>query len=80
MEYKELPEDIYEALLIELFQSIPELLQTITLNGFANSPLTLVFHPTPEQQYKEYCQMSENIARLQRVRKKQERDYAGKEL
>lgn len=72
MEYKELPEDICEALLIELFQSIPELLQTVAPNGFASSPLFLVFHPTPEQQYKEYCQMHENIAHLQRVRKKEE--------
>ena len=34
--------------------------------------LALVFHPTPEQQYKEYCQMSENIARMQRAREKQD--------
>lgn len=72
MEYKELPQDVCEALLIELFESIPELLQTVGPNGFTNSPLALVFHPTPEQQYKEYCQMSENIAHLQRARKKQE--------
>lgn len=70
MQYKELPQDVCEALLIELFQSIPELLQAVAPRGFANSPLTLVFHPTPEQQYKEYCQMSENIAHLQRVMKK----------
>ena len=72
MEYKELPEDVCEALLVELFQSIPELLQTVAQDGFSNSPLALVFHPTPERLYKEYCQMSENFARLQRVRKKQE--------
>ncbi|HET7116544.1 MAG TPA: hypothetical protein VFI29_08645 [Hanamia sp.] len=71
MEYKELPEDICEALLIELFQSIPELLPTIAPDGFANSPLVLIFHPTPEQRYKEYCRMSENIAALQKAGKQQ---------
>lgn len=71
MEYKELPEDICEALLIELFQAIPELLRTIAPDGFANSPLILVFHPMPEQQYKEHCRMSENIKRLKKITKEQ---------
>ena len=72
MEYKELSEDVCEALLIEIIQSTPELLQTAAPDGFANSQLTLVFHPTPEQQYKEYCRMNENIAGLLRPRKKEE--------
>jgi hypothetical protein len=71
MEYKELPDDICEALLIELFKSIPELLQTVAPDGFANSSLTLIFHPTPEQQYEEYCRMSKNIAGLQKTLKQQ---------
>lgn len=71
MEYKELPDDICEVLLIELFKSIPELLQTVTPDGFANSSLTLIFHPTPEQQYEEYCRMSKNIAGLQKTLKHQ---------
>ncbi|MDQ6762141.1 MAG: hypothetical protein M3015_05885 [Bacteroidota bacterium] len=71
MEYTELSENICETLLIELFQSIPELLQTIAPDGFVNSPLTLIFHPTPEQQYKEYCRMSENIAGLRKAMKSQ---------
>jgi len=35
MEYRELSEDICEALLIELFKSIPVLLQTVAPDGFA---------------------------------------------
>lgn len=69
MEYKELPETVCEALLIELFQSIPELLRTAAPDGFTNSALALIFHPTPQQQYKEYRQMHENIERLQSLRK-----------
>jgi hypothetical protein len=71
MEYKELPDDICEALLIELFKSIPELLQTVAPDGFVNSSLTLIFHPTPEQQYEEYCRMSKNIAGLQKTLEQQ---------
>ncbi len=71
MEYKELPDDICESLLIELFHSIPELLQTIAPGGFENSQLFLIFHPTPEQRYNEYCQMEENMERLQKTMKKQ---------
>lgn len=71
MEYKELPENVCEILLIELFQSISELLQKVALDGFINSSLVLVFHPTPEQQYKEYRRMSENIAGLQKSLKKE---------
>ncbi len=71
MQYKQLPETICEALLIELFQSVPQLLQTVASDGFANSQLVLVFHPTPEQQYKEYKQIHENINRLHSARKNQ---------
>lgn len=56
MKYTELPDEICEALLIELFQSIPELLQAVAPNGFSNSPLIFIYHPTPEQEYKEYLQ------------------------
>lgn len=71
MGYKELPEDVCESLLIELFQTIPELLQKIAPSGFTNSPLVLIFHPTPEQQYKEYRRMNENLAALQEASRKQ---------
>lgn len=72
MEYTELPEEICEALIIQLFQSIPELLRTVAPEGFSNSQFTLIFHPRPEQQYKEYCRMTENIAGLQKAMKKLE--------
>ena len=71
VEYEELPENVCEKLLIELFQSILELLQQIAPDGFASSPLVFIFHPTPQQQYKEYCRMSENLAALQKVAKKE---------
>ena len=70
MKYTELPDEICEALLIELFQSIPELLQTVAPNGFSNSPHIFIYHPTPEQQYKEYRQSQPNFISLQRRLKK----------
>ncbi len=70
MKYKKLPEDICEALLTELFHSIPQLLQTIAPGGFENSPLFLISHPTPEQQYKEYCEMKEGMKSLREIMKK----------
>ena len=54
MEFKPLPEKECEALLVELFLSIAELLQEVAPDGFQNSELFKVYHPTPEQQYKEY--------------------------
>ncbi|MDQ3682975.1 MAG: hypothetical protein M3352_07885 [Bacteroidota bacterium] len=41
MEYRELPENVCEILLIELFQSISELLQKAAPDGFINSPFIL---------------------------------------
>jgi hypothetical protein len=69
MEYNQLPDDPCETLLIELFQSIPQLLQSIAPDGFENSPLKLIFHPAPEQQYKEYLRINENISHLKKIRK-----------
>ena len=71
VEYSQLPEGVCKALLIELFQSIPELLQKVAPEGFANSSLVSIFHPAPEQQYKEYYRISENLAALQKVSKRE---------
>ena len=52
-----LPDDLLESLFIELFKAIPELTNEVMPEGFANSELIHIFHPTAEQQYKEYCEM-----------------------
>ncbi len=54
MKDTELPANICELLIIELFQSIPQLINEIAPNGFNNSFLVNVYHPKPEQQYEEY--------------------------
>ncbi len=70
MNYTELPEDECERLLIELFQSIPQLLQQVAPGGFANSDLVYVYHPLPGQQYKEYRHSQLQHINLQRRLKK----------
>jgi hypothetical protein len=70
MEYEELPHQVCDTLLIELFQSIPELLQKTAPNGFNNSPLVQVYHPLPEQQYKEYRYSQMQVIRMQRTLQK----------
>lgn len=70
MKYIELPEEECEGLLTELFQSIPQLLQQVAPNGFANSVLVSVFHPSPQQQYKEYRHSKLQLILLQRRLKK----------
>jgi len=52
-----LSDDSMESLFIELFKAIPELTNKVMPKGFANSELIHVFHPTAEQQYREYCEM-----------------------
>jgi len=68
--YIELPEKSCEELLIELFQSIPELLNQLAPDGFNNSKLIFVFHPAREQQYKEYRNSRLALIRMKRVSKK----------
>jgi len=59
-----LSEDSSEKLLIELFKELPDLQNEIMPNGFSNSRFIHVFHPTPQQQYKEYRQMEMNFETL----------------
>lgn len=54
MDYTPLPDDICKSLLSDLFRSIPALLEIVSPDGFKNSELVKVYHPTPEQQYREY--------------------------
>jgi hypothetical protein len=70
MKYKELPDEVCETLLIELFQSIPELLQQVAPDGFSHSQLVQVYHPLPQQQYKEYRHSQLQLISLQRRLKK----------
>lgn len=70
MKYTELQDEICETLLIELFQSIPELFQAVAPNGFSNSPFVFIYHPTPEQEYNEYQQARLHFKRLRRILKK----------
>lgn len=70
MKYEELPEDVCEQLIMELFQALPELLQQVAPNGFNNSELVYVYHPKPEQQYKEYRHSQLQLITLQRRLKK----------
>ena len=55
--FAQLPDDIMESLIIELFQAIPEMKDKVIPQGFSNSDLVHIFHPTEEQRYKEYCEM-----------------------
>lgn len=50
-----LPDYESESLIIGLFQALPEMMADVAPSGFTNSELIYVFHPTKEQQYKEYC-------------------------
>lgn len=70
MKYEELPEEVCEQLIIELFQALPDLLQQVAPNGFSNSELVYVYHPKPEQQYKEYRHSQLQLITLQRRLKK----------
>jgi hypothetical protein len=70
MKYTELPTNICELLIIELFQSIPQLLNEVAPNGFNNSFLVNVYHPNPEQQYKEYRHSQLRLIQIQRTMKK----------
>lgn len=62
-----LAEDVSERLLIDLLKSLPEIIKEIMPNGFSNSNLIHVFHPTKEQQYEEHREMT---IRLQTLFKK----------
>lgn len=70
MKYEDLPEDICEELIIELFQALPEMLQQVAPHGISNSELVYVYHPTPQQQYKEYRHSQLQLITLQRRLKK----------
>ncbi|HKI46094.1 MAG TPA: hypothetical protein VKA08_12250 [Balneolales bacterium] len=70
MDYTPLPYEISKQLLISLLQSIPELLQDVAQEGFAHSELVKVYHPTPEQQYREYRFIQLRTIQLQRSMKK----------
>ncbi len=65
-----MPDEICKTLLIELFQSIPELLQQVAPNGFSLSELVQVYHPLPKQQYKEYRHFQLQLISLQKRLKK----------
>jgi len=47
-----------------IFHDYSELFDTIAPNGWENSQYVRFLHPTPEQSFKEYKRMSENIDRL----------------
>lgn len=67
-----LPDELLEPLFFELFGVIPELKKEVMPDGFSNSELVHIFHPTAGQQYKEYCQIHENFETLFNKKRKSE--------
>ena len=50
------------------------ILATLAPEGWSNSPLRLIFHPTAAQQYEEAVQMQENLKGLRRVSRKKDEE------
>lgn len=74
MDYEPLPDETCKELMIDLFEAIPQLIEKVMPDGFAVSSLVRVFHPSAEQQYKEYLRMRSNLNRLSaRIKKEQEK-------
>ncbi len=66
IEYKELPDDVCQLLIEELFRALPDLLPKVAPEGFSNSQLLYVYHPTPQRQYSEYRHSQLQLIKLKR--------------
>lgn len=62
------------ALLRHIFGDLPDLMDQLAPQGWANSPYVLVHHPTPEQRHVEITIMYENLNRLGSKRKANQPD------
>lgn len=66
----------------ELFQRLfpnglddPSLVQSLAPEGWENSPLALIYHPTTEQLYEETLRLRENLRRLRRTPASEEESH-----
>ena len=65
-------DDEAQQLLGELFPhgwAAADVMEELAPEGWEASPLVLIFHPTPEQQYEEAVRMHENLQQLEPARR-----------